>query len=72
MSEKYKSQIRICFLGESFVNGTGDQEYLGWTGRICVNAHKKGHDITYYNLGVRCISCCLTGDENHLKGFSLS
>lgn len=35
------------------MNGTGDQEYLGWTGRICVNAHKKGHDITYYNLGVR-------------------
>jgi lysophospholipase L1-like esterase len=46
-------QIRICFLGESFVNGTGDPEYLGWTGRICVNANKKGYDITYYNLGVR-------------------
>jgi lysophospholipase L1-like esterase len=45
--------MRICFLGESFVNGTGDPECLGWTGRICVNAHQKGHDITYYNLGVR-------------------
>ncbi|AUT02958.1 lipase [Nostoc sp. CENA543] len=53
VNDKYKSQIRICFLGESFVNGTGDPEYLGWTGRICVNAHKKGYDITYYNLGVR-------------------
>ncbi|MBD2292125.1 lipase [Anabaena sphaerica FACHB-251] len=46
-------EIRICFVGESFVNGTGDPECLGWTGRICVNANKKGYDITYYNLGVR-------------------
>ncbi|MBW4511148.1 MAG: lipase [Scytonematopsis contorta HA4267-MV1] len=46
-------QIRICFLGESFVNGTGDPECLGWTGRICVDANKKGADITYYNLGIR-------------------
>ena len=53
MTEKSPSQMRICFLGESFVNGTGDPECLGWTGRICVNAQKKGHEITYYNLGVR-------------------
>ncbi|MFH7030878.1 MAG: GDSL-type esterase/lipase family protein [Heteroscytonema crispum UTEX LB 1556] len=46
-------QVKICFVGESFVNGTGDQECLGWTGRICVDANKKGYDITYYNLGVR-------------------
>lgn len=46
-------QVRICFVGESFVNGTGDPECLGWTGRICVSANKKGYDITYYNLGVR-------------------
>lgn len=50
---KHLSQVRICFLGESFVNGTGDPECLGWAGRICVNANKKGYDITYYNLGVR-------------------
>ncbi|AFY30815.1 GDSL-type esterase/lipase family protein [Calothrix sp. PCC 7507] len=46
-------EIRICFFGDSFVNGTGDSECLGWTGRICVNANKKGYDITYYNLGIR-------------------
>jgi lysophospholipase L1-like esterase len=46
-------EVRICFVGESFVNGTGDPECLGWTGIICVNANKKGYDITYYNLGVR-------------------
>lgn len=53
MTENFTFQIRICFLGESFVNGIGDPECLGWAGRICVNANKKGHDITYYNLGVR-------------------
>ncbi len=53
MSETKPSEVRICFLGESFVNGTGDPQYLGWTGRICVNANQKGYDITYYNLGVR-------------------
>jgi lysophospholipase L1-like esterase len=46
-------EVRICFVGDSFVNGTGDPECLGWTGRICVNANKKGYDITYYNLGIR-------------------
>ncbi|WGV26619.1 GDSL-type esterase/lipase family protein [Halotia branconii] len=53
MTEKLGLQIRICFIGESFVNGTGDPEYLGWAGRICVSANQKGHEITYYNLGVR-------------------
>ncbi|MDY7004362.1 MAG: GDSL-type esterase/lipase family protein [Cyanobacteriota bacterium] len=46
-------EIRICFIGDSFVNGTGDSDYLGWTGRICQKVYNQGHDITYYNLGVR-------------------
>lgn len=50
---KHPPQIRICFFGESFVNGAGDPECLGWAGRICVDANRKGYDITYYNLGVR-------------------
>lgn len=53
MKSENLSQVRVCFVGESFVNGTGDPECLGWTGRICANANKKGYDITYYNLGVR-------------------
>lgn len=53
MNSKHIPQVRICFVGESFVNGIGDPECLGWTGRICVNANKKGYEITYYNLGVR-------------------
>ncbi|MCC5667540.1 GDSL-type esterase/lipase family protein [Nostoc sp. CHAB 5784] len=53
MSSVHIPEVRICFVGDSFVNGTGDQECLGWTGRTCANANKKGYDITYYNLGIR-------------------
>ncbi|MBF2064995.1 MAG: lipase [Calothrix sp. C42_A2020_038] len=53
MESEHLSEVRICFVGESFVNGTGDPECLGWTGRVCVGANQKGYDVTYYNLGVR-------------------
>jgi lysophospholipase L1-like esterase len=53
MTSQSLKKVRICFVGESFVNGTGDSEYLGWTGRICQDALSKGIDITHYNLGVR-------------------
>ncbi len=45
--------MRICFVGDSMVNGAGDPDFLGWAGRICTAAHREGHDITSYNLGVR-------------------
>lgn len=45
--------MRICFLGDSFVNGTGDPEGLGWVGRVCASARRGGRDITAYNLGIR-------------------
>lgn len=45
--------LRICFVGDSYVNGTSDPEYLGWTGRLAVAARCKGYFLTYYNLGVR-------------------
>ena len=45
--------MRIGFLGESFVNGTGDPEMLGWVGRICAAARQAGRDLTMYNLGIR-------------------
>ncbi len=53
MASKSLKEIRICFVGESFVNGTGDTECLSWSGRICQDANSKSFDITYYNLGVR-------------------
>lgn len=45
--------IRICFVGDSFVNGTGDETTLGWAGRLCSAAHAHGMPVTYYNLGIR-------------------
>jgi lysophospholipase L1-like esterase len=45
--------IRICFVGDSFVNGTGDESYLGWAGRLCNAANTNDRSLTYYNLGIR-------------------
>jgi lysophospholipase L1-like esterase len=45
--------LRICFVGDSFVQGTGDPECLGWTGRVCARAERTEGGVTYYNLGVR-------------------
>ena len=45
--------IRICYVGDSFVNGTGDPAKLGWSGRLSANSQNKDLDITHYNLGVR-------------------
>jgi lysophospholipase L1-like esterase len=45
--------LRICFVGDSFVQGTGDPECLGWAGRVCARAARAGGSVTYYNLGVR-------------------
>ncbi len=45
--------IRICFLGDSFVNGFNDRAALGWAGRLCADAARLGSTVTYYNLGIR-------------------
>jgi lysophospholipase L1-like esterase len=45
--------MRICFFGDSIVNGTGDDDALGWVGRVMAAARGKRLDVTYYNLGVR-------------------
>ncbi|CAM5496814.1 MULTISPECIES: GDSL-type esterase/lipase family protein [Streptomyces] len=42
--------IRICFIGDSFVQGVGDPEYRGWVGRVLETG---GGDITAFNLGIR-------------------
>ncbi len=44
---------RICFIGDSFVSGTGDPDCLGWCGRLGVAVRREGYDLTLYNLGVR-------------------
>lgn len=45
--------MRICFFGDSFTNGTGDDTCLGWVGRVCAEQRQRGVDLTAYNLGVR-------------------
>jgi acyl-CoA thioesterase-1 len=45
--------MRICFIGDSLVNGTGDPTCLGWVGRVAASARRRGHDLTVYNLGIR-------------------
>lgn len=45
--------MRICFFGDSFVNGTGDDDGLGWVGRVVAGARQRGSDVTGYNLGIR-------------------
>jgi lysophospholipase L1-like esterase len=47
------AQMRICFIGDSFVSGAYDDECLGWVGRICASARRRKHDVSPYNLGVR-------------------
>lgn len=42
--------VRVCFVGDSFVAGVGDREYLGWTGRL---AARTPLPVTIYGLGVR-------------------
>ncbi len=46
-------ETRLFFIGDSFVNGTGDPEALGWVGRVCAAVQASGRPITFYNLGIR-------------------
>lgn len=45
--------IRVCFVGDSFVAGIGDPEHLGWTGRVLRRSRRAGLEVTGYGLGVR-------------------
>ncbi|KIM05840.1 MAG: hypothetical protein KU29_09495 [Sulfurovum sp. FS06-10] len=45
--------IRICYVGDSFVQGVGDEAKLGWTGRLSQKSDEGEMQITHYNLGIR-------------------
>ncbi len=45
--------VRVCFVGDSFVAGVGDPEHLGWVGRLSAHSHAGGQPLTGYNLGIR-------------------
>ena len=46
-------EVQLCFIGDSFVAGVGDETGLGWTGRLAVRAASAGRPVTAYNLGIR-------------------
>ncbi|MBP2413082.1 lysophospholipase L1-like esterase [Arthrobacter stackebrandtii] len=46
-------EVQLCFIGDSFVAGVGDETGLGWTGRLVVHAASAGRPVTAYNLGIR-------------------
>jgi acyl-CoA thioesterase-1 len=45
--------VRLCFFGDSLVNGTSDEAYLGWPGRLSTQLRAAGLELTTYNLGIR-------------------
>jgi len=45
--------VRICFIGDSYVAGVGDESGLGWTGRVASTLRSAGLDCTAYALGIR-------------------
>ncbi|GJF31266.1 hypothetical protein KNE206_39660 [Kitasatospora sp. NE20-6] len=45
--------LRLCFVGDSFVAGIGDPQFLGWAGRLAAQTQNAGLPLTGYNLGVR-------------------
>jgi acyl-CoA thioesterase-1 len=47
------TDVRICFVGDSFTAGVGDPDSLGWVGRVAQQTHRAGVLLTSYNLGVR-------------------
>jgi acyl-CoA thioesterase I len=42
--------LRVCFIGDSFVQGIGDPEHRGWVGRVLQATRG---DVTAFNLGIR-------------------
>jgi lysophospholipase L1-like esterase len=47
------ADLRVCFVGDSFVAGVGDPEHVGWVGRILTRTEHAGQSLTAYNLGIR-------------------
>lgn len=45
--------LRVCFVGDSFVAGVGDPGHLGWVGRLARGSARDGLPLTSYVLGVR-------------------
>lgn len=48
-----RSQLRVCFVGDSLTTGVGDKRWQSWPQRLCTSERARGYEITPYNLGVR-------------------
>lgn len=48
-----RSFSRLCFIGDAFTVGAGDETGRGWVGRVVHVAWGQNHDVTVYNLGIR-------------------
>lgn len=46
------TELNVCFFGDSFVAGLGDETGLGWVGRTVAESHRSGLPLSSYNLGV--------------------
>jgi lysophospholipase L1-like esterase len=44
--------MRLIFIGDSIVAGTGDPECRGWAGRVGAASVRAGVELTAYNLGI--------------------
>lgn len=48
--------VRVCFVGDSLTQGQGDEQELGWVGRVARATRTRSRppvDLTAYRLGVR-------------------
>lgn len=57
------SAVRVCFVGDSFVAGVGDESHRGWAGRLSSRAIERGYRFTGYNLGIRGDTSALIGQR---------
>lgn len=48
-----RSFSRICFIGDAFAVGAGDETALGWVGRLAQGEWARNHDVTVYNIAIR-------------------
>ncbi|MBD5785924.1 G-D-S-L family lipolytic protein [Cellulosimicrobium terreum] len=55
--------VRVCFVGDSYVAGIGDETALGWVGRVVAASAARGRPLTAYNLGVRRDTTALVADR---------
>lgn len=57
------STVRVCFVGDSFVAGVGDESHRGWAGILISRAIERGYRLTGYNLGIRGDTSALIGQR---------